>query len=81
MDPINGILIYILIWWVTLFVVLPIGVRGQAEENDIVPGSEPGAPVKSDMPKKFLVTTILSAFIWIVVCFIIVNDLFGVTQN
>jgi len=64
MNPFNAFLIYILFWWVTLFAVLPLGVRGQAEENDIVPGSEPGAPVKPDLKKKFILTTIISAILW-----------------
>jgi len=79
MDPVNAFLIYILIWWITLFAILPIGIRGQAEENNIVPGSEPGAPVHVNIRKKFLITTLVSAIIWIIVFLMITNDVFGVT--
>ncbi len=81
MEPVNAFLIYILIWWVTLFAVLPLGVRGQVEENNVVPGSEPGAPVKSRILKKFLITTIASIFIFGIVYFMIVNDVWGVTEK
>jgi len=81
MQPVNAILIYILIWWVTLFAVLPLGVRGQAEDNNVVPGSEPGAPVKSNIGRKFLITTILSIFIFGIVYLLIVNDVMGVTEK
>ena len=73
MNPVNAFLIYILFWWVTLFAVLPLGVRGQAEENDIVPGSEPGAPVKPDLKKKFIITTIVSLVLW-AIFFVVVNS-------
>lgn len=81
MTFVNAFLIYILLWWVTLFAVLPLGVRGQAEENDIVPGSEPGAPVKANILKKFGITTIVSALLFVVVYLMIVNDVLGVTQS
>ena len=77
---VNGILIYILLWWVTLFAVLPLGVRGQAEENEVVPGSEPGAPIRSNILKKFLMTTIISAVLFVIVYFMIVNDVMGITK-
>lgn len=81
MNLVNAILIYILIWWVTLFAILPIGVRGQAEENNVVPGSEPGAPVRSHMTKKFIQTTIVSLIIFAIVYVIITNDLFGIAAQ
>lgn len=81
MEFFNAVLIYILIWWVTLFAVLPLGVRGQAEENDVVPGSEPGAPVKSNIARKFLITTVVSLFIFGIVYLMIVNDVLGVTEK
>ncbi len=81
MDIASAILIYVLLWWVTLFAVLPIGVRGQAEENNIVHGSDPGAPVKANMRKKVIITTIVSAILFVVVYFMIVYDVFGVANS
>lgn len=71
MSPFSLFVVYLLIWWVTLFMVLPLGVRGQAEAGDIVEGSEPGAPVESNIKRKFKLTTIIATLIWIIVCGII----------
>ena len=71
MSPFSLFVVYLLIWWVTLFAVLPMGVRGQAEEGDVVKGSEPGAPVNSDMKRKVIMTTIFATIMWVVVCSII----------
>ena len=41
------IAIYFLIWWVTLFAVLPWGVRNQEESGEVIPGTDPGAPANA----------------------------------
>jgi len=73
MSPFSAFVVFLLIWWITLFGVLPMGVRGQAEEGDIVNGSEPGAPVQSNMKRKFIVTTIIAVIAWIIVCAVIIT--------
>lgn len=73
MSPFSMFVVYLLIWWVILFTVLPIGIRGQAEENNIVRGSEPGAPVSINMKRKALITTAIATVIWIIVCAIIIT--------
>ena len=37
--------IYFVIWWVTLFLTLPFGVRSQHEDGEGAPGTDPGAPI------------------------------------
>jgi predicted secreted protein len=56
--------IYFIVWWVTLFVTLPFGVRSQHEEGGGVPGTDPGAPIASQMGRKLIWTTIVSAVIF-----------------
>ena len=36
--------IYFLIWWITLFAVLPFGIRSQHEGEDYAQGTDTGAP-------------------------------------
>ena len=44
MSTTTVIAIYFLIWWMTLFAVLPWGVRSQEESGEVTPGTDPGAP-------------------------------------
>ena len=53
--------IYLVVWWLVLFVTLPFGVRGQAEEDSVVDGTEPGAPVFDGMWRKAGVTSLIAA--------------------
>ena len=61
--------IYFVIWWVTLFVTLPFGVRSQLEEGGGAPGTDPGAPVATLMGKKLIWNTVLSAVIFAIAMF------------
>jgi predicted secreted protein len=58
--------IYFVLWWIVLFVTLPFGVRGQHEEGGGAPGTDPGAPIASQMGRKLIWTTAISAVIFAV---------------
>jgi predicted secreted protein len=60
----TGFAIYFVLWWVVLFLTLPFGVRSQHEEGGVSPGTDPGAPVASQMGPKLIWTTLLSAVIF-----------------
>ena len=57
--------IYFVMWWVTLFLTLPFGVRSQHEDGGGAPGTDPGAPVASRMGRKLIWTTVISAVIFL----------------
>jgi predicted secreted protein len=56
--------IYFVLWWVLLFAVLPWGVRSQAEDGDIVPGSDPGAPAVPKLLAKLFWTTVVTTVVF-----------------
>lgn len=62
-----GAATYFVIWWVALFAVLPFGVQSQRELNDIVPGTEPGAPAHPRILMRVAANTVLSALIFTVI--------------
>ena len=55
---------YFLIWWVTLFAVLPWGLRNQEESGEVVSGTDPGAPAVPRLWRKLLWTTLLSGVVY-----------------
>ena len=64
MGPITSIAVYITIWWVVLFTVLPYKAHAGDEHNK---GNVASAPAKPLLKLKFLITTVLAAIIWLVV--------------
>jgi predicted secreted protein len=53
--------IFLIIWWLVLFAVLPWGIRRQ--ESDEV-GHDPGAPANPMLLKKAMITTAIAVLIW-----------------
>jgi predicted secreted protein len=66
----TALAIYFVIWWIVLFAVLPWGVRGQHESGETTPGTDPGAPVLTNLRLKLICTTIVATMVfaaWFVV--------------
>lgn len=64
MSWLNIFAIYFILWWLCLFVVLPWGVRTQADVGEIVEGSAPSAPHKLRMVRTLIATTIVAAIVF-----------------
>ena len=56
--------IYAIIWAITIFAILPWGVRSQVESGEVVPGSEPGAPAVPHLGKKLVWNTVIATAIF-----------------
>lgn len=70
--PISGaIVVFVLGWWISFFAVLPIGVRGQWEDNSTVPGTEEAAPKNPMLIKKAVWATIGAAVITVIAALVI----------
>ena len=70
MSATTAIAIYFLIWWVTLFAVLPFGVRRQDENSEIAPGTDPGAPAIPRLGLKLLWTTVVAS-VFFGLCYVV----------
>ncbi len=62
MSVLTGIILYFLIWWITIFTVLNIGHRA-AQQPEI--GHATSAPVKFYLGKKLLLNTVIAAVVWL----------------
>ena len=60
----TGFAIYFVMWWIVLFLTLPFGIRSQHEDGESSPGTDPGAPVASQMGRKLIWTTVISAILF-----------------
>lgn len=71
MNLTGGIVLYTVLWFVTLFVVLPIGQRSQQDAGEIVPGTPAGAPADLVLKRKVIWTTLIAAALWGIIAWII----------
>jgi predicted secreted protein len=63
-TPPLAIALFLTIWFVVLFAVLPFGVKSQHEAGDYVPGTDPGAPVAPRLLRKILWTTVVTIIVF-----------------
>ena len=72
MFGLESLVIYVIFWWLILFVTLPFGI---SRDKKVIHGNDPGAPKKTLLKKKILITS-LASLILTVLFSIIKNEIF-----
>ena len=63
MSITGSLVLYVCIWWIIFFSVLPIGIKSQnVKFKEDLRGNDPGAPKNPKIAKKFIVTTLIPYF-------------------
>ena len=62
MNWFTGLVVFLIVWWMTLFTVLPLWVKPLDKTDDTAASG--GAPDDPQLKKKFLLTTGVSVIIW-----------------
>ena len=74
MELISAFAIYFILWWLTLFMVLPWGATSAHEAGqEVVEGTMKAAPLKPRIALKFAITTVVSAIIFAGVYFVLTS--------
>ena len=72
MDWVMGIFVYFLVWWISLFIVLTLGVERDAQPEK---GMDTGAPKNARIKQKLKLNTLVAAGIWLVI--FVLAEMFG----
>ena len=68
----GSIIVYVMIWWIIFFSILPVGIISNKEVfRDSIEGTDPGAPKNPKIGKKFLITTIITSILFIMIYYIV----------
>jgi predicted secreted protein len=78
MGWVTGAAVYVCIWMVVLFAVLPWGVRPTV---DAQPGNDPGAPANPRLLRKALITTAIATLLWIAFYLVSRSDLISFRES
>ena len=77
----GSIIVYVMIWWIIFFSVLPIGIQSNKEVfKEKIGGMDPGAPKNPNMGKKFLITTLITTIIFSVIYYLVSIDLLNLRE-
>lgn len=72
MGIISAIVLYAVTWFMVLFVLLPVGLRTQGDENEIVHGTHAGAPVDFRARRMMLKVTLIATPVWALIAAVVV---------
>ena len=76
MGIVTGVAIYFVIWWTVLFAVLPIGMRSQVDEGEVVLGTAHSAPARFRFWRLVAVNTLAASAVFTL--FYVVTEIFGI---
>ncbi len=79
MSLLSILAVYFIIWWITLFAVLPLGMRSQGDEGDVTLGTVESAPARFRAGRVLLLTTLISAAIY--AGWFVVSNYFGISLS
>jgi predicted secreted protein len=80
MSIFTALAIYFVIWWLVLFAVLPWGVHSQEESGEVTPGTDPGAPVLTNLRLKLVATTVVASVVFAAWFVVYINKLITLDQ-
>lgn len=72
MHWVSGVTMFVVIWWVVIFAVLPFGVTVSPDRQAGLADSAPDKPL---LLRKVLITTGISIVLWLACYAVIVSDL------
>jgi predicted secreted protein len=64
MNPFSAFAVYFIIWWISLFAVLPLGLRTQDEAGSVVPGTHASAPQGPHMLRVIAINTLIATLLF-----------------
>ncbi len=74
MSVMSALALYGILWFLTMFIILPIRMKTQGEAGDVVPGTHSSAPSEVHMWAKAKLVTLVSAVLFAIVAAIIYSE-------
>lgn len=78
MGIMSALVLFAVIWFMVLFVTLPIRLKTQGDVGEIVPGTQAGAPVDPQLKLRFKIITAVAFVLWIIIAGIIISGVITV---
>ena len=73
MNWFTGPAAFVVIWWIVIFAVLPVGVRPAQDEM----GERAGAPANPNLGRKVIITTVVTVILWGVLYLVVSSNLWS----
>lgn len=74
----SGIVLFMVIWSMVFFIVLPLRMVSQGDTGEIVPGTHSSAPADAQIGRKAKITTYWAVPLWCVIAAVILSGVISV---
>jgi len=72
MSTLGLMIVFILLWFLSLFLVLPVRMETQEDANSVTPNTQPSVPANPKLLTRMAWATGVAVFLW-AICFIVVE--------
>lgn len=69
----SALVLFAVIWFMTLFLTLPIRLQTQGDKGEVEPGTHAGAPADFSFKRRARLVTLIALPIWAVIAWIIIS--------
>lgn len=76
----SAIVLFAVIWFMLLLIALPMRMKSQGEDGNVVPGTPSSAPADPMIKKKIKWVTLVTILLWVPLCAIILLEIVTVAD-
>ena len=77
----GSLIIFVLIWWIVFFSILPVGIRSEKKIfKESLKGNDIGAPKNPNIAKKFILTTLITTILYLAIYYVVKNGYFNLRE-
>tara|TARA_A100001234_G_C12437672_1_gene305560 strand:- start:271 stop:522 length:252 start_codon:yes stop_codon:yes gene_type:complete len=80
MSLTGSFVVFVILWWLILFMVLPRDINSQKDKDFVVLGTDPGAPSNPNIVKKLIITTAITSILFAIIYFLNYFDILNVRR-
>ena len=75
-----ALVLFAVIWFLLLFIILPLNIKTQNDLGKVIEGTAPSAPVNPRVKTKMFWTTIITIILWVPIFLIISFELITISD-
>ena len=75
-----ALVLFAVLWFLILFIALPINLKTQRESGEVIEGTPSSAPENPQIKKKMFWVTLFTLIIWTLTCIIILSGLISISD-
>ena len=80
MSLTGSFVVFVILWWLILFMILPRDIKSQKDKDFVVFGTDPGAPSNPNIVKKLIITTVITSILFAIIYFLNYFDILNVRR-